>query len=134
MDTLRIVMMPLGILHLALVGIVALVGSFADGGDFWSRLVITIIQPAAALALLALVFVRELPKALATLFASILAISIIADLGFAIMIATGNIKGDWPLPLVFAVVPAIALFYTAFLRHIKRPTTFDTTISMHQIG
>ena len=134
MNTFRIAMMPLSIIHLAIVGIAAFAGSFADGGDFWSRLILTVIHPVAALGMLILVFMRKLPKGIVTTIASILVLSILADLGIAMLIATGNIKGDWILPLIFVVVPAVALTYIVYQIHNRRSPTFNTTVGMHQLG
>ena len=88
----------------------ALVGSFADGGQWWERFVLVAVHPAAAVFLLILVVHRS-ARVLALVTTALLALNIAADAGLALAIGSGAIKGDWWLPLVFAVVPLIALPY-----------------------
>ena len=111
MKVLRIVLMVLGVVHILFVGLTAVVGSFADGGDVWSRLLLTLLHPIAAIAILVLVFVRLPPKRITSSVVAILTINIVADLALAASIANGLIKGDWALPLAFSVTPAIAIIY-----------------------
>ena len=111
MKVLRIVLMVLGVVHILFVGLTAVVGSFADGGDVWSRLLLTLLHPIAAIMILVLVFVRLPPKQIASVAVAILAINIVADVVVAALIGAGSIKGDWALPLVFSVVPALAIIY-----------------------
>ena len=53
---MRIVMLVLAFIYAALAMFTAAVGSFADGGDVWSRLVLVLLHPLAAGAFLLLVF------------------------------------------------------------------------------
>ena len=115
MKALRIVLMVLGIVHILFVGLTAVVGSFADGSDVWSRLLLTLLHPIAAIAILVLVFVRLPPKRITSIVVAILAINIVADAVVAALIASGSIKGDWGLPLAFSVVPAIAIIYAVLI-------------------
>ena len=115
MKVLRIVLMILGIVHILFVGLTAVVGSFADGSDVWSRLLLTLLHPIAAIAILVLVFVRLPPKRITLTVVAILAINIVADVAVAGLIAGGSIKGDWPLPLTFTVIPAIAIVYAILI-------------------
>ena len=115
MKVLRIALMFLGIIHIIFVGLTAVVGSFADGSDVWSRLLLTLLHPIAAIAILALAFVRFPPKRITLAVVAISAINIVADVAVAALIASGSIKGDWPLPLAFSVVPAIAIIYAALM-------------------
>ncbi len=115
MKALRVVLMLLGIVHILFVGLTAVVGSFADGGDVWSRLLLTLLHPIAAIAILFLVFVRIPPRRVTSIVAAILAINIVADVVVAALIASGAIKGDWGLPLAFVVVPAIAIVYAVLI-------------------
>ena len=89
----------------------ALVGSFADGGQWWERLILVGLHPAAAVLLVILVMGRTPTRGLALVTASLLALNVVADVALAVAIGSGAIKGDWALPLVFAVVPLIALPY-----------------------
>lgn len=107
--------MVLGVVHILFVGLTAVVGSFADGGDVWSRLLLTLLHPVAAIAIILLVFVRVPPKRIASITVAILAINIVADGVVAALIAVGSIKGDWALPLVFSVVPALAIIYAVLV-------------------
>ena len=115
MKALRIALMFLGVVHILFVGLTAVVGSFADGGDVWSRLLLTLLHPIAAIAILFLVFVRIPPRRVTSIVAAILAISIVADVVVAGLIASGSIKGDWGLPLAFTLVPAIAIVYAVLV-------------------
>ena len=49
----------------------------------------------------------------------IIVLTVAADLTYSLLIAGGSVKGDFWLPLVFAVIPAIAAIYalTLFTRH-----------------
>ena len=87
----------------------ALAGSFADGGQWWERLVLVGVHPAAAILLLVLVFRRTPTKGLAGVAVSFLSLNIVADIMLAVAISSGVTKGDWLLPLIFAVIPAIVL-------------------------
>ena len=42
---------------------------------------------------------------------ALLTVSIGGDILVAVLIGQGTIRGDWPLPLTFAVVPVIGLVY-----------------------
>ncbi|MDE0130739.1 MAG: hypothetical protein OXM62_10410 [bacterium] len=89
----------------------AMVGSFADGGQWWERFILVAVHPTAAVLLLVLVVRRESARVLVLVTAAVLALNVVADVGLAAAIGSGAIKGDWWLPLVFAVVPLIALPY-----------------------
>ena len=115
MKPLRITLMVLGVFHILFVGLTAVVGSFADGGDFWSRLLLILLHPIAAITILALAYIPHPPKSIANIAASILALNIVADVVVAAMIAISTIKGDWPLPLAFSITPAIALIYAVLV-------------------
>ncbi len=43
----------------------------------------------------------------------LLVVAIAADLVLAILIGLDVVKGDWPLPLAFAVIPVIGIAYLA---------------------
>ena len=105
----------LAIIQVVFAGFTALVGAFADGGDIWSRLLVSLIHPVCAVAIL-LLALRPRP-ANPTLLAvlGIIVLTIAADLTSSILIAGGTVKGDFWLPLVFAVIPTIAAIYALTL-------------------
>lgn len=105
-------MLILAAIQVLLAGAVALVGTFADGGDVISRAVLVGLHPIAAVALL----VGLLAPATRRAVMGLLALSILADLGLAISIEAGAQQGDAWLPLLFAIIPAIGLAYFRF-RH-----------------
>ena len=120
MTIFRIAMMVLAIINLLFAGLTAAVGQFADGGDIWSRLTLSALHPISAIAILALVFIPRLKPAPIKAISALLALNIVADATLATLIATGAIKGDWPLPLVFSAVPAISILYAvARLRNLQ---------------
>lgn len=117
MKAFRIGLFALAILYAigALGGV--LIGSFADGGTWWQYITVIVAQPLAAIALVALVATR--PEALAALAQRLITTALVVAValnGFgAMMIAQGAIRGDWWLPLAFALIPAIGLAYMATL-------------------
>ena len=108
---MRIVMLVLAFVYAALAMLTAAVGSFADGGDIWSRLVLVLLHPLAAGALLLLVLRSTASRMLALAVAALLLATVAADLSLAAAIAGGAMKGDWALPVIFAVIPALGLLY-----------------------
>ena len=112
---MRIVMLVLAFVYAALAMLTAAVGSFADGGDVWSRLVLVLLHPLAAGALLLLVFRSTASRKLALAVAALLLATVAADISLAVAIASGAMKGDWELPLIFAVVPTLGVLYALLL-------------------
>ena len=113
-------MLVLAVIQAALSGFTALVGAFADGGDVWSRLLLILIHPLCAAGLLLLVLMPRLASSVVVAIAGLLAVNIVADLAFAQMIAAGTVKGDWWLPLIFSVIPAIGIIYALILLRADR--------------
>ena len=101
----------LAFLQIFLAAFAAMVGSFADGGQWWERLILVGVHPAAAVLLLILVMSRETARVLVLATVALLALNVAADVGLAAAIGSGAIRGDWPLPLIFALVPLISLPY-----------------------
>ena len=95
---MRIVMLVLAFAYAALAMFTAAVGSFADGGDVWSRLVLVLLHPLAAGAFLLLVFRPTASRLLVMAIAALLLATVAADLSLAAAIAGGAMKGDWELP------------------------------------
>ena len=115
MRFLRPPMLPLAIVQAALAGLTAMVGAFADGGDVWSRLVVVLLHPLCAAGLLLLVLSRRLTTAIVLAIAVLLMVTVAVDLLFALAIARGAVKGDWELPVVFSLIPALGVVYALLL-------------------
>ncbi len=115
MNAVRMTVLVLALLHAAFAGLTALVGAFADGGDVWSRLLMVLVHPLAAAGLLVLLFLPRPAAATVLGVAALLMLNVAADLTFALMIARGAVNGDWWLPVMFSVVPAIGVLYAMAL-------------------
>ena len=110
---LRVPMIILAVLYLAFSVFTALVGAFADGGTIPERILVSLIHPAAAILLLMAVvsFSKPISTGRRGFTLVLLLVAIAADLVLAVLIGLGVVKGDWFLPLVFAVVPVIGVAY-----------------------
>ena len=115
MAAFRIAVLLLGVIHVLFVGLTSLVGAFADGGDIWQRLVVLLAHPLGAAGVLLLVLVPRLARTATLGIAAVLLANVIADLALAQRIATGAVKGDWELAVVFAVVPVVGMAYALSL-------------------
>ena len=115
MTGFRIAVLVLGVIHALFVGLTALAGAFADGGDAWQRLLVVLLHPLGAAGVLLLVFVPHLTRTATLAIAVLLLANVIADLALAERIAAGAVKGDWELALVFVVVPVIGIAYVLSL-------------------
>ncbi len=112
MGVFRIILLVLAVVQVLLSVFTAMVGAFADGGDIWSRLVLVALHPLCAVALLVLAVLPRPASVIAYVVAALLACNIVADVTLALLIATEVIKGDWPLPLVFSIIPVVGLVYS----------------------
>ena len=122
MTTFRRIVLVLAMAQTALAALIALVGSFADGGTLSQRLVLVVLHPLAALSLLFLVSVPR-PRAVVVLVVTcLLTATVIVDAYLAWTIAQGAVKGDWELPIALAFVPAIGAVYALVLLHQSRAT------------
>lgn len=108
---MRVAMLVLAFVYAGLAMLTAAVGSFADGGDVWSRLVLVLLHPLAAGALLLLALWSSASRKLVLAVAALLLGTVAADLALAAAIAGGAMKGDWELPVIFAVIPSLGLLY-----------------------
>ena len=115
MTVFRTITLVLAVLQVLFTAFTGMVGAFADGGDVWSRLLLIVVHPLCAVALLVLVLLPRTAPTIAYAVAALLLASIVADLTFALLIAVGTVKGDWWLPLVFTVVPAVGVVYALTL-------------------
>ena len=113
---LRPAMIALAGFHLALTLIGALAANFADGGDALSRLLLTFAFPAAAIALVVFVAAPRPSRVFRVAIACVMAINLAIAAGIAIAIAAGGVPGQWWLPLIFAIIPAIAIPYALTTR------------------
>ena len=108
----KVVMVILASLHLGWSALIAMVASFADGGSAPERLLLSAVHPLAALLLLYYVVSSARSSLLIRrLTWAMLSVSIGGDILMAILIGQGTIRGDWLLPLTFAVVPVVGLAY-----------------------
>ena len=112
MKGFRIAMTILASLHLAWSVLIALVANFADGGSVPERLLLGAVHPLAAVLLLYVVVSSErLSPLIRRIALAMLLVSIAGDIVVAVLISQGTLRGDWSLPLTFAVVPLIGLLY-----------------------
>ncbi|MCE2527981.1 MAG: hypothetical protein J4G00_10670 [Actinomycetia bacterium] len=111
MTRFPILLRILAVAHLLMAAFGLLVGSFADGGQWWERAVLTAVHPVAAVFLLVLVMSGERTQRLINISVSLLLLNVIADVVLSLAIATGASRGDWWLPLVFSVIPLVAVVY-----------------------
>lgn len=122
MTAFRITLIVLSTINLLFTLLTAAVGLFADGGDAWSRLIISGLHPLAAVAIVLLAYIPRPNITLVFAIIAILAINIISDISLAFLIVAETIKGDWPLPLVFSAIPTIAITYAVLtLRSQQHP-------------
>ncbi len=115
MLALRIAMIILAALNLAFAGLTALVGGFADGGEWWQRVIVMAVHPAAAIALLLLVALPRPAGSLVLLVAALLLVSVASDVYTGALLYQGVVPGDWVLALAFAAVPFLGLLYALLL-------------------
>ena len=107
-------MLVLAVVQVVFAGFTGLVGLFADGGGLWERLLVSLVHPLGAVALLLVVLGRSSTTVIRATLA-LLAVNVVADLAVALMIARGAMQGDWWLAAAFAVVPAIGVVYVGML-------------------
>ena len=107
----RISMLILVVIQALLAGMTALTGAFADGGEWWERLSLILIHPLTAIVLVILVVLPQPSRMLAITTAILLLCNITADALLSLAILSGVTRGDWWLPLIFSVIPLIALWY-----------------------
>ena len=116
MKFLRVAMFVLAFIHLAFTGLTALVGSFADGGTILDRVLVVVIHPVAAILLVVVLLSRQVSDRLLKTTLAVLLVAIVADILQAVLIGTGVTRGDWFLPLIFAIVPAMGVAYLSAKR------------------
>lgn len=115
MTVFRTITLVLAVLQVLFTAFTGMVGAFADGGGVWERLLLIAVHPLCAVSLLALAVLPRPSTTLAYVVAALLVGNIFADLTLAQLIAAGTVKGDWWLPLMFSVIPAVGLAYALTL-------------------
>ena len=81
----------------------------------WERLLLIVVHPLCAVALLVLTLLPKPSPAFAYVVAALLVGNIFADLTLVQLIAAGTVKGDWWLPFTFSVIPAVGFAYALTL-------------------
>lgn len=119
-NTIRV----LALVQLVFAGFTAVVGAFADGGDIWSRLLVSVIHPVCAVAILLLALRPSLANLTLIAILAMIVLTVAGDITYCLLIASGSVKGDFWLPLVFAVIPAITAIYALTL--LTRQPVADT--------
>ena len=109
---MRVLIIVLAIVQFLLAGFTGAVGAFADGGQWWDRAVLMGVHPVAGIALLVLAVSPRLKPTGLTIVRLLLALNIAADLTLAALIYGGVSRGDWWLPLLFAIIPVVGLGYS----------------------
>ena len=83
-------MLVLAIAQAALAGFIALAGAFADGGDVWSRLLLVLIHPLCAAAMLLLVLLPRPATVMVLAVAVLLVVNVGADVFTALTIGVAR--------------------------------------------
>ena len=115
MTVFRTITLVLAVLQVLFTAFTGMVGAFADGGGGWERLLLIAVHPLCAVALLVLTLLPRPASSIAYAVAGLLVGNIVADMTLAQLIAAGTVKGDWWLPLMFSVIPAVGLVYALVL-------------------
>ena len=104
-------MLILAVVQAMLAGLTALIGAFANGGEWWERVPLILIHPVAAVALVILVVLPQPSRRFVIATAILLLVNVVTDVLLSLAILSGITRGDWWLPLMFSVIPLIALPY-----------------------
>ena len=115
MNAFRTVIQVLAVIQAFIAGFTALVGSFANGGDVWARLLLVLVHPISAIGMLLLAFLPRPARTTVLVIMGLLVVNVVSDLALGFMIALGVVKGDFELPLIFAAIPAIGVVYALTL-------------------
>lgn len=115
MNLLRIVAIMLAAIQTVVAIFLMLVGNFADGGQWWERLILTLLHPLGAAALIILAARPQLSRGILAPLSALLALNVAADVFIAVAILTGITRGDFVLPLMIGAIPALGLLYSLYL-------------------
>ena len=111
MNSLRVPLIILAVVQALLAAFGLFISTFADGGFWWERISLVLLHPLAAIALLGLLLVGRPAPWLAGLALTLLALGILGSLAMSGAILSGWTRGDWWLPLVWAIIPLLSLPY-----------------------
>ena len=115
MGVFRTVIQVLAVIQAFIAGFTAMVGSFANGGDLWARLLLVLVHPICAIGMILLAFLPRPARTTVLVIMGLLVVNVACDLALGFLIAQGVIKGDFWIPLIFAVIPAIGFVYALTL-------------------
>ena len=115
MNSLRVPMIVLAVVYALLAAGGLAISTFADGGVWWER-VPMVLHLLAAVLLLWLVLTPGYAPRLATYAVVVMVASIAGSISLSVSITAGLSRGDWWLPLILAVIPAIGSLYAWFCR------------------
>ena len=111
MKILRIVIIALAIVQLGIAALGLFGASFADGGTLLDRIFLGIAVPAASVIFLALTVMERLPAIITWVGVGLMALAVGYGGAVSVLIASGEIKGDWQIPLVFVALLGLGLVY-----------------------
>ena len=112
MNSLRVPLIILAVAQALLAAFGLLISTFADGGFWWERIAPALLHPLAVIALFGLLLSGRRPAPwLAGLALTLLSLSILGSLAMSGAILSGQTRGDWWLPLVWAIIPLLSLPY-----------------------
>lgn len=111
MNSLRVPLIILAVVQALLAAFGLAISTFADGGFWWERISLVLLHPLAVIALFGLLLVGRPAPWLAGLALTLLALGIIGSLAMSGAILSGLTRGDWWLPLVWAIIPLLSLPY-----------------------
>lgn len=111
MKILRILIIVLAVAQLGLAGVGILGASFADGVTLFDRIFLGIAVPAASVIFLILAVIERPPAIIAWVGVSLMALAVGYGGVVSALIANGEIKGDWQIPLAFVAIPCVGLVY-----------------------
>ena len=111
------------IVQVVIAAFTAAVGSFADGGTIWERLTLVVVHPLCAGRDARAGGAATSSQRGVYVVSTLMAVNVLSDLSLVSAIALGALKGDWWLPLIFSVIPAIGLVYTLTLPKRQAPSS-----------
>ena len=114
MNSLRVPLIILAVVQALLAAFGLWISTFADGGVWWERIPLVLLHPLAVIALLGLLLSGRPPPRLAGIALTLLLLSVIGSVALSGTMAVGLTKGDWWLPLAWAVIPLLSLPYALY--------------------
>lgn len=120
MKAFRIIMIVLMGLYVLLAVLGGAIGSFADGALLWERLQVVVVHPFVAVVLLVLAVMERPSRGMVAGVIGLVLLNVAGDVALSVAVFTGKVRGDWWLPLVFSVIPIIALPYCVVLLMMRR--------------